>query len=136
VRSGRARLTFRNYPIIGEESEVAAAAALAAAEQDRGWHFVELFYRNQGFENTGYVTAEFLTAVAREAGVPDIGRWDAERRSRRLGARVTWETKQAEKLDLTGTPSFAIQGPRADGLESLGLPGSADELEAAIERAG
>ena len=64
VRSGEAAIEYRNYPILGPESETAAAAAIAAAEQDRGWEFIELFYKNQGIEDTGYVTD----------GLPDLDR--------------------------------------------------------------
>ena len=65
VRRGEAKIDFRNYMIIGAQSTAAGAAAVAAGKQGRGWSFVELFYRNQGFENSGYVTDDFLTAIAR-----------------------------------------------------------------------
>ena len=73
----------------------AGAAALAAGEQGRGWNFVELFYRNQGVENSGYVTDEFLTAIARGAGVADIAQWNADRRSKRVLAQVDGTTDEA-----------------------------------------
>lgn len=136
VRSGEARLDFRGYTIIGEESVPAGAAAIAAGEQGRGWHFVELFYRNQGFEGTGYVTDEFLTAIAEAAGVPDLNRWDRDRRSKRILAEVERTTAEARDLGLNSTPSFAVEGPRTDGLEVVEDAGSAGELEEAIERAG
>jgi protein-disulfide isomerase len=135
VRDGQARIEFRNFTIIGEESRPAAAAAIAAGEQGRGWSFVELFYRNQGFERSGYVTDEFLTAVAEAAGVPDIERWQRERDSARLLGEVARQTAEAERLGLSSTPSFAIRGPATDGLETLGFPQSAGELEAAIDAA-
>ena len=87
VRSGEAKLEFRNYTIIGPESMPAGAAAIAAGKQGRGWKFVELFYRNQGVEDSGYVTDEFLTAIAKGAGVPDIAKWNADRKSKRVLAR-------------------------------------------------
>lgn len=135
VRGGGAQIEFRNFTIIDEDSVDAAAAAAAAGEQGRGWHFVELFYRNQGIEATGYVTEEFMTAVARGAGVPDIARWNEARQSTRVLERVRGETEQAERLGLGGTPSFLVEGPSVDGLESLGSPSGAGDLEAAIDRA-
>ncbi len=63
-------------------------AALAAAEQDRYWNFIELFYANQGTENSGYVTDDFLTAVAEGAGVDDLDRWNADRASDRTAAEL------------------------------------------------
>ncbi len=136
VADGVAKLAFRNFTIIGPESTTAGAAALAAGRQGRGWSFVELFYRNQGIEGSGYVTDSFLTAVAEGAGVPDIARWDEDRRSRRILDEVSRTSSEAEDLGLTGTPSFAIEGPGTDGLEVLGTPGSTDALESAIADAG
>jgi protein-disulfide isomerase len=137
VRSGEAKIEFRNFTIIGEESVTAGAAAAAAGQQGRGWNFVELFYRNQGIEASGYVTDEFLTEVAKGAGVPDIARWNKDRKDQAgsLG-EVQRSSEEAERLGLTGTPSFAVFGPESDGMEVLGTPGSAGALEEAIEAAG
>jgi protein-disulfide isomerase len=134
VRDGAARIEFRNFTIIDEQSGPAGAAALAAGEQDRGWNFLEIFYRNQGLETSPYADDEFLTAVARAAGVPDIGRWNRDRGNPRLTAEVERTTDEARRLGFSGTPSFAVEGP--DGrLEPLGTPGSAGELEEAIDSA-
>jgi protein-disulfide isomerase len=136
VRSGKARLSFRNFAFIGPQSATAGAAALAAGAQGRGWQYVELFYRNQGRENAGYADDEFLTAVARAAGVEDVARWNADRRSDRLADEVTRTTEEAQRLGLTGTPSFAVERPGGEQPEVIGTPGSAAALEEAIEEAG
>jgi protein-disulfide isomerase len=132
VRGGTARIEFRNYTIIGPQSTPAGAAAIAAGMQARGWSFVELFYRNQGEEDSGYATDEFLTAIARAAGVPDIAQWNRDRKSRRVLQEVADTTSEAQRLGFTGTPSFAVEGPATSGIETLGTPGSAEALEAAI----
>lgn len=136
VRSGEAKLDFRNFTIISAQSTPAGAAAVAAGGQGRGWSFVDLFYRNQGIEASGYVTDAFLTSIARGAGVPDIGRWNSDRRSKRVLKVVGDTTAEAERLGLSGTPSFAVEGPGTAGLETIGTPGSAGELESAISNAG
>jgi protein-disulfide isomerase len=135
VRSGAARIEFRNFTIIDEQSGPAGAAALAAGEQGRGWNFLEIFYRNQGVETAPYADDEFLTAVARAAGVEDIPRWNRERKSARLSGEVEATSEEAQQLGFTGTPSFAVEGPNGK-LEPLGTPGSAGELESAIDSAG
>ena len=135
VRSGEAQLEFRNFTILGPESETAAAAAVAAGEQGRGWSFVELFYRNQGLEGSGYVTDEFLTAIARSAGVPDIPRWNRERAGRAAMAQVAADNAEAQRLGFGGTPSFAVRGPATAGIEPLGTPESAGQLESAVDSA-
>jgi protein-disulfide isomerase len=135
VRTGEAKLDFRNFTIIGPESTPAGAAAIAAGKQGRGWRFVELFYRNQGEEDSGYVTDEFLTAIARGAGVPNLAQWNKERKNKAVVREVEKTTAEAERLGFTGTPSFAVEGPGTGGLETLGTPGSAGDLESAISAA-
>jgi protein-disulfide isomerase len=136
VRGGEAKLDFRNYTIIGPQSKPAGAAAIAAGEQGRGWNFVELFYRNQGTEDTGYADDQFLTAIAKAAGVPNLARWNQARKSKVAIARVEATTAEAQELGFSGTPSFALEGPGAKGVEAIETPESADALESAIENAG
>jgi len=137
VSAGEATLEFRNYTIISQESVLAGAAAIAAGEQGRGWNFVELFYRNQGAERSGYVTDEFLTAIARGAGVPNIARWNSDRRSKSVLREVEATTAEAERLGLSGTPSFVVEGPGTAGIEVVDAADvqSASDLEAVISRA-
>jgi protein-disulfide isomerase len=136
VDSGEAKIAFHNFTIIGEQSAPAGAAALAAGAQGRGWNYLELFYRNQGEENSGYADDEFLTAVAKGAGVKDIARWNKERNGAKFTKEVEETTAQAQKYGFTGTPSFAITGPGSNGTELLGTLTSPEEFEKAIEEAG
>jgi protein-disulfide isomerase len=136
VDGGEAKILFKNFTIIGEQSAPAGAAALAAGEQGRGWNYLELFYRNQGKENSGYADDEFLTAVAKSAGVKDIARWNKERQGKKLTGEVEKTTEQAQTFGFTGTPSFAIKGPSTNGTELLGTLSTPEEFEEAIEAAG
>jgi len=137
VDARKANITFRNLLIIGPDSLPAGAAAIAAGEQGRGWNYIETFYRNQGEENSGYVTEDFLEAVARAAGVKDMATWNKRRESKPVREEATRTTESAEgKLGFRATPSFAIEGPKTDGLELLGTPESAAQLEEAIAEAG
>jgi protein-disulfide isomerase len=131
VKNGVATIEFRNLTIIGPESVPAGAATLAAGEQGRGWNYLDTFYRNQGEERSGYVTDEFMEAVAKAAGVQNLANWNQERQ--RLTGEVEKTTTEAEKLGYHGTPSFAIESPSAKGLELLGTPESVGALEEAIE---
>jgi protein-disulfide isomerase len=136
VRSGKAKIEFDNYTIISQESIPAGAAAIAAGRQGRGWSYIELFYRNQGPEDSGYVTDAFLTEIAKGAGVRSITEWNKDRRSAKVLKEVEGTTAEAQRLGFTGTPSFAVEGPGTKGIETLGTPGSAGALEEAIEGAG
>lgn len=133
VKNGEAKIDFRNFTIIGEQSLPAGAAALAAGEQGRGWNFVEIFYRNQGTENSGYADDAFLEAVAKAAGVKDLARWNKDRA--KLTSKVEATTAEAQELGLSSTPSVALKGPGTEGLEPIETPQSSEGLEAAIEAA-
>jgi protein-disulfide isomerase len=138
VRSGDAKLEFRPWIIIGEDSVPAAEAAYAAGEQGRFWNYIELFYRNQGPENSGYVDDAFLTAVAKGAGVPDIDKWNQDRKDSRWQGLLDQIDREANRFGFSGTPSFAIEsdsGTKPVSGPGGGLPQAAD-LEAAIRQAG
>lgn len=134
VREGEVKIDFRNFTIIGPQSTDAGAAAVAAGAQGRGWNFIEIFYRNQGGENSGYAGDAFLEAVAEAAGVEDIGKWSADRAD--STGKVGETTAEAQQLGLSGTPTFAIEGPGTKGLEVIDTPQSTGALEEAIEEAG
>lgn len=136
IKKGEAKLIFRNFTIIGPQSPAAGAATIAAGMQGRGWNYLELFYRNQGEEDSGYATDEFLEAIAKGAGVKNIAQWNKDRKSKPVKEEVSRTTSQAERLGFTGTPSFAIEGPKSNGLELLGTPGGSEVLEEAIAKAG
>jgi len=133
VRSGRVKISFRNFPIIGPQSAPAGTAAVSAGYEHLGWNYLEIFYRNQGEENSGYADQDFLEAIANAAGVKNMKRWEKSLETLAFESEVTAE--QAKELGFTGTPSFAIVGPGTDGVEALGTPGSTEALEEAIEKA-
>lgn len=134
VRKGTASYDLRQWPVIGAaphtQSTIAAKAALAASEQGRYWNYVELFYRNQGAEESGYVTEPFLTAIAKGAGVSDVARWNRDRGSSRWNAALARTNAEAGKLGFEGTPSFVVEGP--GGRRTLTVPTFGD-IEAAIQ---
>jgi protein-disulfide isomerase len=111
VAKGTADYEFRQFPILGPDSIPAAKAALAAGEQGRYWNFVELFYRNQGEENSGYVTDSLLTSIAQAAGVRDISKWNSDRQSSKWDAQISKVQSDAQALGFNSTPSFVVEGP-------------------------
>lgn len=133
VKNGEVKIDFRNFTIIGPQSLPAGAAALAAGEQGRGWNFVELFYKNQGAENSGYADDAFLKSIAKAAGVKDMAKWNQDRA--KLTSKVEETTEEAQQLGFSGTPSFALRGPESKELEPIGTPSSTGALEEAIEGA-
>lgn len=134
VKQGQAKIAFKNFTIIGPESTPAGVAALAAGEQNKGWNFVDIFYKNQGKENGGYVTDDFVTAIAEAAGVADIAKFKKDLDNAKFEREVEKTSAEAQRQGFTGTPSFLIKGPSTNGLELLEFT-SPQELEDAIDAA-
>lgn len=133
VKDGTASFEFQNWAILGEDSVTAAKAALAASLQGRYWQFIENFYADQGFENSGYVTDDFLQNIAEKAGVPDIDKWQEDRKDPKWEQQLLDTDNQATKLGLSGTPSFAIRDS-AGNLDVVSA-NTSDDLIKAINQA-
>lgn len=119
VRTRKVRLDLRLERFIGPQSNPAAHAAQAAATQNRMWNFIDIFYRNQGEENSGYVTPTFLSRIGTAAGVP-AKLVVAGSTSAKYEPAIKLAETQAQAAGLTSTPSFLI-GPKAGQGKQLNL---------------
>jgi protein-disulfide isomerase len=132
VRKGDANYEFRPWDIIGPQSPIASRAAYAAGEQGRGWSFIELFYRNQGTENSGYVTDSFLTSIAKGAGVKDLNKWNRDRSDNsKWDPLLSKNDSDAKSLGFTGTPSILVEGP--GGKKPFTTIPTVSQIEAAVK---
>ena len=131
VKPGTANYVYEPYLIIGPDSKPAMKATLAAGEQGRFWNYLQLFYANQGQENSGYVTDEFLTKIAKAAGLGDLEAWSKSRNDPKWDAVLAKGASDAESFGFNGTPSILVKGPKGEkALSGFGL----SEIEAAIQQ--
>ena len=113
VRTGKLKLDLRLLSFLGADSEQGAAAAAAAADQNKLWQFAELFYRNQGREDSGYVTESFLRKIARGVSGLDAGKVLSEARGAAAQRQVAQWTQEGDAAGVRETPTFLLQ--RGDG---------------------
>jgi protein-disulfide isomerase len=108
VRSGELRLELRLLAFLGPDSQRARQVANAAALQNRLWDYTDLFFSNQGAENSGYATDAFLQRLARQTPGLDVDQLAADY----AGPEAEALTRQAERLgrqlQVDGTPSFYL----------------------------
>jgi protein-disulfide isomerase len=135
VRTGRVLLSFRALDFIGADSRRAASMAAALGEQNALWQFVELAYRNQGLENSGYVTDTYLRALATAIPGVDVSRALAARTSAAVQAQLEGARALARQQHVAATPSFVIArvSPAASRLSSGVL--DSGSLGEALEKA-
>ncbi|MEU4981763.1 thioredoxin domain-containing protein [Streptomyces sp. NPDC021969] len=110
VDKGTLRIEWRNFPIFGEESEQAALAGWAAGRQQKFWEFHDVAYGKPRERNTGAFGAENLVAMAREAGIADIERFQADMASDEARSAVREDQEEGYTLGVTSTPAFLVNG--------------------------
>jgi len=105
VRTGKVKLVFSGMAFIGPDSEKALRAAYAAGVQNRLWNVIDLLYKNQGGENSGWVSDDLLRAVGTAAAL-DVGRMMADRQSPSVDNALTATSQQAANAHVNQTPTF------------------------------
>jgi protein-disulfide isomerase len=111
VRSGQVKVEYRamktatREPSIFQEQQT---AALAAGKQALMWNYLELFYHNQGEENTGYVTPTWLKERAQEVPGLNVSQWEEARHNPKLSEQVEKDIEASSENGFSGTPSFLL----------------------------
>lgn len=111
VRTGKLKVEYRNLETATREPETfktQQVAALAAGKQNKGWYYIELFYHQQGQEDTGYVTENYLQELAKQVPGLDLTAWSAARNEPQFNNTITSDAQAANNQGFTGTPSFLI----------------------------
>ena len=120
VKDGTLRIEWRDFPYQGQESVSAALAARAAQAQGRFWEYHDLLYYNQSSGNSGGYSEENLIALARKASL-DTKRFEEDLRAARYGGVVQADFQEGQRLGISGTPTFFINGEVLVGLQPLGV---------------
>lgn len=97
------RVVYREFPVLGPESVVAARLALAAAEQGKFRAFHDALYAEGG------PNAENIAAAADKAGLDKALATKASQ-SKAVEAEIVANHKLGEALAMTGTPSWVVGG--------------------------
>ena len=112
------------------------SAAYAAAEQNKFWDFAELFYREQGTEDTDYVNAHYLDTLAEQTPGLDLNAWQSARSAYSLATQVAADENAGTAAGVTGTPTLFVKGPKGSQTQvpdDAGAPGATySELQQAI----
>jgi protein-disulfide isomerase len=118
---GKVQLVFKHFPLSSHEhAEMAARAAVAAAQQGKFWELHHALFANQT-----QLDEATIERLARELGL-DEKQFNVDRKGEAAADRVTQDKKQAEKLGLRGTPLIYVNG-RVFDLENFDLGEDLDD---------
>lgn len=138
VRTGKVKIEYHSMQTATREKETfqtQQVAALAAGKQNLMWHYLELFYHEQGEEDSGYVTESYLQGLAAQVPGLNLSDWSTARNDPAYANAVIADAQAANQNGFTGTPSFMI-GKTGGALRKLEISSftSAGEFEPAIEK--
>jgi protein-disulfide isomerase len=111
VRTGKMKIEYRNLETATREPETfrtQQAAALSAGKQQKAWYYIELFYHQQGEEDTGYVTEKYLQELAKQVPGLNLTTWTTDRSDPEFTNTITADAQAANNAGFTGTPSFLL----------------------------
>ena len=119
------RFVFRHFPLdsVHPRARRAAQAAEAAASQGRFWEMHDLLYERQ--DELG---EEDLMGYAAELGL-DLGRFEEDLTNDNHAWRIEEDRLGGDRAEVSGTPTFFVNGVRYTG------PMDLDGLLAAVEEA-
>ncbi len=120
VRAGKLQIVFRGLTFVGPDSKTALESALGAASQHRFWNVLDLLYRNQGTENTGWVTEPLVRNVLSAVPGLDVSRALAERDGPAVASTVSSMARIASLSGIDATPTFEL-GARGGTLRPLAV---------------
>ncbi len=120
----RVRVVYKDFPILGESSELAAKAALASYTQGKHQAFHEAL-----LESHSDMTKESILKIAAKVGL-DAKRLEADMANPKWQAAIAKNRVLARELGISGTPGFIVGNELVPGWLDL------NGLKELIARAG
>ena len=110
VETGRVKMIFKDYNIIGPDSISASHGAHCANDQGLFWEYHDILYSNWTGENNGWASSENLVKFAQEIDL-DMDEWSECMKNKPYSQLILASNEDAKNLGITGTPAFFVIGP-------------------------
>lgn len=109
VRPGKVDTEFRGFPFIGADSVKGYRFFLAAAEQNKLWNLQQAMYRNQGAENSGWITDDLVRQLASQIPGLDVEKLFAAAQSDKIVQEADAAGASAQAAGIPGTPTLLVK---------------------------
>ena len=119
VETGKVKIIFKDYNIIGPDSVNASHGAHCANEQGLFWEYHDILYSNWTGENNGWASSENLLKFATEINL-DLDQWSDCMINGNNSQTILASNEDARALELTGTPAFFVIGPDGETTRLFG----------------
>jgi len=139
IKTGKVKMIFKDFNIIGPDSIDASHAAHCAGDQGMFWEYHDTLYNNWTGENNGWASYQNLEAFASNMAGLDLDRWTQCMLEKPFSQRILASNDDAHSLGLTGTPAFFIVGHDGKTTPLMGAKSFdefAEVLDSKLDRAG
>ena len=107
IETGKVKLVFKDFPLNGPDSVLAAEAAYCAQDQGKYWQYHDELYKNWGGERTGWVTRDSLDKFATTVSL-DLEKFDKCLDEHKYLERVNQMYEFGREIGIDATPSFLV----------------------------
>ena len=107
IKTGKVKILFKDYIILGQDSINAANAAHCANDQKLFWEYHSMLYNNWAGEDTGWADLEHLHEFANTLGL-DMDIFSTCMSDLKWNEVVNLSSIDGQKLGVTGTPTFFV----------------------------
>jgi protein-disulfide isomerase len=107
VETGKVKIIFKDYNIIGPDSVKASQGAHCAKDQGVFWEYHDILYSNWTGENNGWASGANLVNFAQEIDL-NMNEWSECMNQEKHSKTILSSNDDAKALGLTGTPAFFV----------------------------
>ena len=107
INTGMVNFTYKDLPVNGAASVLAAEAAFCADDQGKYWEYHNMLFDNWAGERTGWVTDKSLLNFAKESNL-DINQFTECMKNHKYYQKVNENQEFAKSVGINATPSFLI----------------------------
>ena len=107
IKTGKVKVVFKDFPLNGPDSKLAAEASYCAQDQEKYWQYHDEVYRNWGGERTGWITRETLTEFAQVVNL-DTEKFNKCLDDNKYESKVNSLYEFGNDIGIDAKPSFLV----------------------------
>lgn len=107
IKTGKVNLVFKDFPLNGPDSVLAAEASHCAMDQGKFWQYHDELYDNWEGERTGWVNRNSLNQFAQQVGL-DLEEFNRCLDSHKYQQKVLELEQFGKDIGIRATPTFLI----------------------------
>ena len=107
IKTGKVKLVFKDFPLNGPDSFLAAEAAYCAQDQEKYWQYHDELYKNWGGERTGWITRDSLDKFGTTINL-DLNKFNNCLNEHKYQEKVISLHEFGKEIGIDATPSFLV----------------------------